>query len=81
MSQFWRCGKVIAKPKVTNQNHGNGKGVIVKLKEYECVQVGHHRDVGKVIEEWQKKGWRLHAYQATQYRMDVNHYLLFEKGE
>jgi hypothetical protein len=55
--------------------------VIVKLKEYECVQVGHHRDVGKVIEEWQKKGWRLNAYQAVQYRMDVNHYLLFEKGE
>ena len=57
------------------------KGVIVKLKEYECVQVSHHRDVGKVIEEWQKKGWRLHTYQATEYRMDVNHYLLFEKGE
>jgi len=58
-----------------------GRGVIVKLKEYECVQVGHHKDVGKTIDEWQKKGWRLHTYQATQYRMDVNHYLLFEKGE
>ena len=60
---------------------GTGKGVIVKLKEYECVQVGHHRDVGKVIEEMRKKGWRLHTYQATEYHMDVNHYLLFEKGE
>jgi len=55
--------------------------VIAKLKEYECVLVGHHRDVGKVIAEWQEKGWRLHTYQVTEYRMDVNHYLLFEKGE
>jgi hypothetical protein len=55
--------------------------VIAKLKEYECVQVNHHKDIGKTIEEWQKKGWRLHTYQATEYRTDVNHYLLFEKGE
>ena len=33
------------------------KGVIVKLKEYECVQVGHHKDIGKTIVEWQKNGW------------------------
>jgi len=51
------------------------------LKEYECVQVGHHKDIGKTIEEWQKKGWRLHTYQATRARTDVKHYLLFEKGE
>jgi len=44
---------------------GTGKGVIVKLKEYECVQVNHHRDVGGIIMEWQKKGWRLCTYQAT----------------
>jgi hypothetical protein len=55
------------------------------LKEYECVEVKHHKDVGKTIEEWQKKGWRLHTYQTAG---DVglttsfaNHYLLFEKGE
>ena len=53
----------------------------VELKEWECVEVGHHKDVGKTIEEWQKNGWRLHTYQATAYRTDVNHYLLFEKGE
>jgi len=58
-----------------------GKGVILKLKEYECVQVGHHKDIGKTIEEWQKKAWRLHTYQATEYRASVMHYLLFEKGE
>jgi len=51
------------------------------LKEWECVEVGHHKNIGKTIEEWQKNGWRFHTYQATAYRTDVNHYLLFEKGE
>jgi len=59
--------------------------VSLELKEYECVQVGHHKDIGKTIEEWQKKGWRLHTYQATgnvgPATAFVNHYLLFEKGE
>jgi hypothetical protein len=55
--------------------------VILELKEYECVQVGHHKDIGKTVEEWQKKGWRLHTYQATGIGADVKHYLLFEKGE
>jgi len=55
--------------------------VIVELKEWECVQVNHHKDIGKVIEEWERKGWRLHTYQATGYGTDVKHYLLFEKGE
>jgi hypothetical protein len=55
--------------------------VIGKLKEWECVQVSHHKDVGKVIAEWQKKGWRLYAYQATGTPTAVNHYLLFEKDE
>jgi len=55
------------------------------LKEYECVEVKHHNDVGKTIKEWQKNGWRLHTYQATgtvgMATSFVNHYLLFEKGE
>jgi len=53
------------------------------LKEYECVQVGRHKDIGKTVEEWQKKGWRLHTYSCTQAGIgaDDNHYLLFEKGE
>ncbi len=55
--------------------------VIVRLKEYECVQVGHHKDIGKTIEEWQKRGWLLCTYQATGIGTDVKHYLLFEKGE
>ena len=48
------------------------------MKEYECVEVKHHKDVGKTIEEWQKKGWRLHTYQIG--GLAVYHYLLFEKG-
>ncbi len=55
--------------------------MIIELKEWECVQIGHHKDTGRTIEEWQKKGWRLHTYQAAGYGTDVKHYLLFEKGE
>ena len=57
------------------------KEAIGKLKEWECVQVTHHKDIGKVIAEWQKKGWHLNAYQATGTPTAVNHYLLFEKDE
>ncbi len=66
---------------VLRENGGEGK-----VKEWECVQVDDHRDVGRTILEWQKNGWRLHTYQTVgmgagpmSYR--VNHYLLFEKGE
>ena len=52
-----------------------------ELKEWECVQVNHHKDIGKVIEEWERKGWRLHTYQAMGTPTIANHYLLFEKGE
>jgi hypothetical protein len=59
---------------------------VIKLKEYECVEVNHHKDVGKVIEEWQRKGWSLHTYQAAgigsgPMSFKINHYLLFEKDE
>jgi hypothetical protein len=52
-----------------------------ELKEYTCVQVGHHKNIGKTIEEWQRNGWRLHTYQAQGTPTLVNHYLLFERGE
>jgi hypothetical protein len=55
--------------------------VMVKLKEWECIQVQHHKDIGKAIMEQQKSGWRLHTYQAAGFGTDVKHYLLFEKGE
>ena len=47
----------------------------VELKEWKCVQVGHRKNIGKTIEEWQKNSWRLHTYTA----MGMTHYLLFEK--
>ncbi len=56
----------------------NGDG---DLKNWECVQVNHHEKIREVIMEWQKKGWRLHTYQAVGSPTAVNHYLLFEKGE
>lgn len=49
------------------------------MKEWTCVQVGHHNRIGEVIAEHQKSGWRLHTYQAQGSPTMVNHYLLFEK--
>jgi hypothetical protein len=54
------------------------------MKEYECVQVKSHKDVGKTIKEWQKSGWSLHTYQtagmgAGPMAYNVNHYSLFER--
>ena len=43
------------------------KEVKAGLKEWKCVLVGHHENVGKTIEEWQKAGWRLHAYQTQEW--------------
>jgi hypothetical protein len=50
------------------------------MKEYECVQVRHHKDVAATIEERQRKGWRLHTYQAAGDTTAINHYLLLEKA-
>jgi hypothetical protein len=54
------------------------------LKKWKCVLVGHHDNVGKVIEEWEKSGWRLHTYACAGnavVTLGTNHYLLFEKEE
>ena len=52
------------------------------MKEWEFVLVGNHNDVGKVIEDWEKGGWRLHTYACAgnaAVALGTNHYLLFEK--
>ena len=54
------------------------------MKQYECTQVNHHKDVGPTIEKYQNNGWHLHTYQATVANASlitpvVYHYLLFEK--
>ena len=51
----------------------------ILMKQYECVQVGHHKNISNTIQEWQLNGWRLHTYQAQGSPTMVNHYLLFEK--
>ena len=55
------------------------------MKEWSCVEVGHHRDIGEIIAEWQRNGWSLHSYQATgkgsgPMSFQIYHYLLFERG-
>jgi len=50
------------------------------LKEWTCIEVGHHKNIPKTIEDMQKTGWRLHTYQATGQATLVSHYLLFERG-
>lgn len=49
------------------------------MKEWECVQVNHHKKIPEVIMEYQRMGWRLHTYQAQGSPTLVNHYLLFER--
>jgi hypothetical protein len=55
------------------------------LKEWQCVEVNDHKDVGKTIEEWQKKGWHLHTYSTAgsvgAITFFLKHHLLFEKGD
>ncbi len=53
----------------------------VKLKEYACIQVNHHKYVPSTIADMQNQGWRLNTYQPTGYGTDIKHYLLFEKGD
>jgi hypothetical protein len=51
------------------------------MKDYECVQVNHHKNIGQTIAEWQSNGWRLHTYACANFRpTEINHYLLFERG-
>ncbi len=45
------------------------------------MQVAHHDNIGKVIGEYEKAGWRLHTYACTgnaTEELGTNHYLLFE---
>ena len=47
------------------------------MKQYICVQVGHHKHIAEVCEKYQAQGWELHTYQAQGAPTLVNHYLLF----
>jgi len=52
------------------------------MKEYECIEVDHHKKVAKKIQEYLMNGWQLHTYQTTTRGTIpiVTHYLLFERG-
>jgi len=52
---------------------------VTKLKEWVCVQVGHHKQMSEVIESHEKEGWSLHTYQAVGGPNMANHYMLFER--
>ena len=56
-----------------------------ELKEYRCIEVHDHKDIGGKIDEEQQNGWRLHTYacagSAGLASAFVRHYLLFERGE
>jgi len=49
------------------------------MNKWECIQVNHHKDIGETIEEYQRKGWALHTYQAAGVEGIVKHYLYLEK--
>lgn len=57
------------------------RDVRLELKEWICVQVGHHKNISETIESHQKEGWRMHTYQAQGSPAIVNHYLLFERDK
>jgi hypothetical protein len=51
------------------------------MKEYICVQLGHHKKIAETTQKYIMEGWRLHTYQATTgLGTQVAHYLLFERG-
>jgi len=55
------------------------------MKEWRCILVNHHDEVGKAIMEWEQQGWQLHSYTTAgmggAFNYTVNHSLLFERGE
>jgi hypothetical protein len=49
------------------------------LKEWDCVEVGHHKNIGQTIIGMQEKGWIFHTYQASGFGTDVKHYCYLKK--
>ena len=52
------------------------------IRRWECVQLAHHNEIGRKIEEWESNGWTLYTYTAASFQSTaINHYLLFFKEE
>ncbi len=49
------------------------------MKDWKCVEVGHHRRIAEEIRDYQREGWTLHTYIAAGNPGAIIHYLLFEK--
>jgi hypothetical protein len=50
------------------------------LKDWQCVEVKHNKDIGKTIKEWEKNGCIYStAGSAGPMTSIINHYLLFER--
>ncbi len=77
----WAGGSVAGEVAVAikEERGKNMEGKTERGRRWECVKVGHHKDIGRTIGEWEKNGWRLHTYQAQGSPTMVNHYLLFVK--
>jgi hypothetical protein len=64
------------------QRRSKEKGEKTSLpRKWECIQLEHHKDIGRRIEEWESNGWTLHTYTTALFQSGVNHYLLFFKEE
>ena len=76
MGLLFNCNTIITKSVVLEFMGGIG------LNRWECIQVNHHDNVGKTIEEFENRGWNLHTYSAAQLRgSEINHYLLFKRNK
>jgi len=54
----------------------------VSIRRWECVQVSHHNEIGRKIEEWESNGWILYSYSAASFQSTaIKHYLLFMKED
>jgi hypothetical protein len=49
--------------------------------KWECVEVGHHKNVGATIEEWEKNDWNLYSYTTAGNPGAISHYLLFMRSK
>jgi hypothetical protein len=64
------------------QNRGKKSEKTNTSRKWECIQIEHHKDIGRRIEEWESNGWVLHTYSTALFQSGgINHYLLFLKEE
>jgi len=68
--------------KQRKRGEGEEKTDKASVRRWECVQLDHHKDIGRKIEEWESNGWMLFTYTCAQFQNTaINHYLLFLKEE